>query len=114
MKSTHLYLLIIGALVGGALLGSYSLAQSDTRLTDPSQVAVCDVVEVFNRYERANDLTDQLNQRRQAIEQGDKQRTEQIEAKLEVIESLEEGSPRYEELYQELQQLRFNREAWMK
>lgn len=115
MKNTRLYLLVIAALVVGALLGSYSLAQSGGgRATGPSRVAVCDIVEVFNDYQRAKDLTAQLNQRREAIEQGAEQRGQNIEQKLQMLEALEEGSSQYEQLYQELQQLRFNREAWMK
>ena len=67
MKAARVYVLVIAALLGGAVLLGRSFAQSPSTAAGPTKVAVCDVVKVFNNYNRAKDLTANLNEKRETV-----------------------------------------------
>ena len=108
------YLLLVAALVPAAvaLLGEVS-AQSGAPAPPGSRIAACDVVEVFNNYQRAKDLTAKLEERRQAIAAENEQRKKAIETLRMEMEGLKEGSPEYEKRFGEMQRLSVERQAYL-
>lgn len=112
MKLAHLYLGLAGLMILTAAVWNVSWAQP-TGGADGSRVAVCDVVEVFNSYDRARDLTEQLNERRAEIERENRERIDTIEVIQTELEGLREGSPEYERRFEEMQRLSIDRKAWL-
>ena len=114
MKSSHVCVILLGALICGAVVMSNSWAQpAGAKKAPATSVAVCDVVEIFNDYHRAKDLTGKLSQRRKSIEDEDKKRQAAIEAINLEIEGLKEGSGEYEKRFNEMQRLGIDRKAWL-
>ncbi len=79
-----------------------------------TKVAVCDIVEVFNNYERAKDLTSKLNERTKGIEGENQTRLKSLEAIKMELEGLNPGSPEHDQRLNELQRLSIERDAWLK
>ena len=113
MKTSRVYLLVIATLVGGALLLGRSFAQSAAPGSE-ARVAVCDVVKVFNSYDRAEDLTAQLNERRNGIKAEAERRSKAIQAIQMEMEGLVTGSTEYEQRFNDIQRLTIDRAAWLK
>ncbi len=114
MKTSKTLLLAIGALAAWAILLGNLGAQPrrDTKAV-LTRVAVCDVAEVFNNYKRAKDLTAKLDARRQRIKSANNKRGKVIEEKQMELEGLKEGSPKFEEIFNKIQLLTIEREAWL-
>lgn len=115
MKSKRLYLVVIAALLGGALLLGRSFAQEHVAatVTRPSRVAVCDVVQVFNNYTRAKDLSAQLNESRDKVEAEGQKRQQAIQSMQLELEGLKEGSKEYEGRFNEIQRQTIEQNAWL-
>lgn len=93
---------------------SYSAAQSTQgSSTQPAatRVAVCDIVEVFNNYAKADELSLQLETRRQKIQKDSEERTRQIEDLKAEIGALKPGSPQYTDRTEQLWRLQAEQEA---
>ena len=75
-------------------------------------VVVCDVVTVFNDYDRAKDLTETFRQRSEAITQERDKRAARIQAMQEELQGLQAGSPDFETLLQNIQREAIEAEAW--
>jgi len=103
----------IGLLAAGLLLAP-SLAQVQAPAGGATRVAVCDVVQVFNNYARANDLTETLNQKRQEIQAESQKRQQAVENLQQEMQGLLEGSEEYERRFGEIQRMSIDREAWMR
>jgi len=76
-------------------------------------VAVCDVVVVFNEYQRAKDLTLRLNERRDALRAENEKRGKAIDVLRTELEGLKAGSKEYEQRLNEVQRLTIERTAWL-
>lgn len=76
-------------------------------------VAVCDVVVVFNEYQRAKDLTLKLNERRDALRAENEKRGKAIDVLRTELEGLKSGSKEYEQRLNEVQRLTIERTAWL-
>ncbi|MFP4107181.1 MAG: OmpH family outer membrane protein [Phycisphaerae bacterium] len=111
MKKSHVLLAAAAtfAVVGLFILNSAS-GQNAGRPAPNTKVAVCDVVEVFNNYNRAKDLTQQLNDRREKIKSADSERAKKIERLQLEIEGLKKGGPKYQELMKEIERLSIERQ----
>jgi len=115
MQTSRIYLLVIGCLLAAAvLLGSAMGQDPKPTKTSATPVAVCDIVEVFNNYQRAKDLNTQFDQRIEATLAEDKKRSDAIEAIRMELEGLKEGSKEYERRFKDAQRLELEREAWRK
>ncbi|HUS92270.1 MAG TPA: OmpH family outer membrane protein [Phycisphaerae bacterium] len=112
MKATRIHTLVIVALLGGALLLTHSWAQPARPAG--STVGVCDLVEVFNNYQRAKDLTAQLNDRRQAIQAEGKKRSDAIDALRQELENYKKGTKKYQETAHQIQWLGLQAQGWLK
>ncbi len=76
-------------------------------------VGVCDVVVVFNEYQRAKDLTLKLNERRDALRAENEKRGKAIDVLRTELEGLKAGSKEYEQRLNEVQRLTIERTAWL-
>jgi Skp family chaperone for outer membrane proteins len=79
-----------------------------------TRVAVCDVAAVFNKYDKATDLTDRFNARRDKIKAEDDARGKEISDLEAKLKPLQEGSAIFEETFAKLQKLDVDRQAWRK
>ena len=114
MKTSRIYLLVIVALLGTVVLLRHSGAEDYGSTTSQTRVAVCDVVQVFNNYVRANDLTAKLTEQTEAIKGEDEKRRKAIETLEMELEGLLKGSKEYQQRYNEMHRQRINRQAWLK
>ena len=114
MKTSRIYLLVIVALLGTVVLLRRSGAEDYGSTTGQTRVAVCDVVQVFNNYVRANDLTAKLTEQTEAIKGEDEKRRKAIETLEMELEGLLKGSKEYQQRYNEMYRQRINRQAWLK
>lgn len=117
MKTSRMTrVVIVGCLL--ALVGLLGLeitqAQSSgAAATGASRVAVCDVAKVFQNYQKAKDLTSQLNERKQALQMENDKRGKAIEAIEMEVSGLKVGSKEYEQRMSEIQRLTIERRAWL-
>lgn len=110
-------LLLLATIVLTAVVLVAGLWNTQTSLAQLSasggvEVAVCDVVEVFNNYERAKDLTAEFQERRETINEQSEARRLAIEEKGEELNNLREGSAEYERQLQELQRMVIEAQTW--
>jgi len=114
MRVSKIAVLIVIGLLAGALLRGRSSAQDRPAAPATVKVGVCDVVEVFNNYTRADDLTATLNKRRDALKAENEKRGQAIEALRLELDGLIMGSKKYEAQFSEMQRLTIERDAWMR
>jgi Skp family chaperone for outer membrane proteins len=112
MKTSRIWTVVIVALVGCVALLTNSLAQPAVTAV-AGGVAVCDIIHIFNNYQRAKDLTADLNKRREAIKAETEKRNKVIEARQLELESYKKGSPKYKEVYNEITRLRIEAQAYL-
>ena len=114
MNKNVMILVSAAAAVGLALLLNPLWAQPAAPAKPAgAQVAVCDVVVVFNEYQRAKDLTVRLNDRRDALKAENDKRGKAIDVLRTELEGLLEGSKDYEQRLNEVQRLTIERAAWL-
>lgn len=115
MKTHHKYLLagcLIACSVG--LLTDAFAQQDGSSVSVPSPVAVCDIVQVFNSYERAKDLNTVREDRKRSLQGENETRTKEIEAVNLELEGLKEGSKAYETQFNKQARLAIEQETWLK
>lgn len=113
MKAARVYVLVIAVLLGGAVLLDRSFAQPRSTAAGPTKVAVCDVVKVFNNYNRAKDLTATLNEKRETVKAEAEKRLQAINTIGMELEELVQGSKEYERRFNEVQRLTIERTVWL-
>ena len=118
MKRYWLSGLILLALLAGAagvanLAAQPAAAPRPTHITSATRLAVCDIVEVFDNYQRARDLTQQLEEKSRQIEAENGRREQAIRAIQAELQSLKPGSAEYEKRLDEIQKLTIDRKAWL-
>ncbi len=100
-----------------ALVGLIATTLTVRAQTEPSGVraatrlAVCDVVHVFNNYQKAIDLTRRLESKSKQIQAENQKRKEQIKKKRELLKGLKGAE--YERHYNEMRRMELEREAWL-
>jgi len=114
MRASKIAALIAVVLLTGVLLWKRSSAQDRPGAPATSRVAVCDIVQVFNNYTRATDLTAAMNKRRDSLKAENEKRGQAIEALRLELEGLVVGSKKYEAQFSEMQRLTIERDAWMR
>jgi Skp family chaperone for outer membrane proteins len=115
MKSPRSRVLTAAALLVAVLFLVSALAQPAEAPTAPplARVGTCDIVELFTNYQRAKDLTTQLNERRQAITAERDKRTKAINALQAELENYKKDSPKYEQTVDEIQRLGIEAKAYL-
>jgi len=113
MKRTGICLTAaVVVLLAGAVALKDSLAQPARATAPATRVAVCDIVEVFDNYQRAKDLTAVMKEQAKRIEAEDEKRGKAIDAINMELESLKAGSPEHEKRLDEATRLTIERRAW--
>ena len=114
MKRTGwiLSLIVVAAL---ALAWQTGIAQNAAKAPVPAaRVAVCDIASVFNRYQRATDLSNQFNERRDRIKEQDKTKGEQMDQVEKMLKELKSDSKEYQEQSATMEKLTVERTVWRK
>ena len=112
MRASRIYTLVVVVLVGGAIVATNSLAQPARRPASP--VAVCDIVDVFNNYQRAKDETAKLNERRQQIRAEMQKREKALDALKTECDSYKKGSKKYQEMSDQIVWQALQNETWLR
>lgn len=108
--------LVLTAAMGFCLLSFARLHAQGTLapVAAPSRVAVCNIVEVLVEYQRAKDLTKELNDQGEAIEAENKQRLKKAEELQTQLDGLKAGSPKYDETLEAVQRHEVSRQVWLR
>ena len=101
--------MVVSFAILSLVFGRQGSAQARRVVTD---VAVCDVLEVFRNYERAGDLTQEMQQRRDDIVAGRETRIAEIDAERKELEAYRPGSPEYEPQLRLVQRKIIETNAW--
>ena len=113
MKKTGICVLILAAVLAGAIVLKDSLAQTAKPRGVATRVGVCDIVEIFDNYQRAKDLTAQLSEHGKTIKAENEKRGKAIDAIKMELESLNAGSKEYDKRLDEIEKLAIERKAWL-
>ncbi len=116
MRSKKLSLLVLGAAIGAVLAGTLLLKDTLAQNAAPapaSRVAVCDIVQVFNNYNRAKDLQVEFEKRMDQTKAENEKRIKAIEAIQMELEGFKAGTKDYEDRYNKIQRLTIDRKAWL-
>ena len=114
MKTARIITIVLAVLLCAAVLAERLGAQARAPGGAAGSVGVCDVAEILNNYQRAKDLTADLNRQRDEIAAEARKRRDAIEEIQKELKGLNPGSKEYEQRFLEVQRLRINREAWLK
>lgn len=113
MKRTGIYLTAIVIVLAGVALLRDSVAQPARPTAVTTRVAVCDIVEVFDNYQRAKDLTAAMKAQAAKIQAESDKRGKAIEAIKMELDALKAGSKEHEKRLDEMQRLTIERKAWL-
>lgn len=80
----------------------------------PSRVAVCNIPEIFDKYIRAQQLTNELEERAKALQAENNRRIEKMRSLQTIAEGLGENSPERQKREEEIMQQMIEREVWRK
>jgi len=111
MTRRKLHILVLAGLVTCAALLTAAVAQGPAAPAN-TRLAVCDIVLVFNNYQKSKDLTAELNESRSKLQAEKKQREEAIERLRLQLEALTVGQPEYEKRLGEMQKMVLELKVW--
>lgn len=113
MRTSRVILLLAGvALVAGLAIRDLAAQPAPKKAAGP--VAVCDITDLLENYQKAKDLYNSLNDRRLKLDNEEKDRIAKTDAIQAELKDLKSGSPEYEKRFSELQRQVFDREVWKK
>lgn len=114
MKAKKVVLLsAAAAVVVASLMIGRVTAQSSTVQMAAGPTAVCNVGEVFNRYQRARDLLDQFRQAQQDLQDEDQRRQEELNQMRVELEAYAKNSPEYISLVESMQKKLVERNVYV-
>ena len=119
MKKTGTYLIVSLVLTAGLFVLKDTLAQPAAPVAPApapvpaTSIAVCDIVEIFNNYQRAKDLSAKVAKTRQGLEAQSKRLAQNIEDMRKELASLKEGSAQYEKRVDQIQKAMIDNRAWL-
>jgi Skp family chaperone for outer membrane proteins len=112
MKVSHTLLLALALVIAlGAMTLTDSHAQS-AGSAGPTRVGVCNIVEVFREYQRAQDLTQDLEKRRAQLAAEREKRNTRAEELRTQMEGLRAGSDAHEQALKQLEQQIVENRVW--
>lgn len=113
MRRSSIFLLATALAACVAMFLTRVGAQAPAAAAGPKgTVAVCDVVTVFNNYQRAKDLSAEFQERAKKLAAQDKQKFQVIQEVEKVLDALKPGSKSYEGQLQKWEKLSFERATW--
>jgi Skp family chaperone for outer membrane proteins len=110
----NIILVAAAAVVALAAWAGIGRAQSSRPGANFTRLAVCDVSSVFNKYQRASDLSIEFNGRRDRVKAEDDEKLKQMDAQAAMIKELATGSKKYDEEVEKLQKMDAERQVWRK
>ncbi len=118
MKRTRTYVAVL-ALVGLAafcLVGMGTLRAQNfaTKTIGPAKVALCDIGELFSKYQRSKDMLDDLEKERQLFVAEGQKRVAQLEDLGQQLQGYVEGKPEHDKLFEKIQRAKIELEVWKK
>jgi len=113
MKVYRIYLLISVALVCGAFAWSQAVPPGAGQGGAGPSVAVCDITQLFNNYQRAKDLSGQFEQRRTTLRLENDNRGKELDKAKAELDGYKLGSEAYEKKFNEIQKLTLDRKSWL-
>lgn len=118
MKRKRTYLIIASLVVVAAScligLGQLNAQNFGGKVIGPAKVAVCDLGELFAKYQRSKDMIDKLEKDRQAFVAEGQKRVAQLEDLGQQIEGYVEGKPEHAKLFEKIQRASIELEVWKK
>ncbi len=114
MKTIRILLPVAAAILAAFLLLEDSSAQPKGARAPSTSVAVCDMMDLLDNYERAKDLIAGLKKERERIQREGEGKRTKIQEMNQQLDGLKAGSPAYRKLLARMEQDRFYLEAWMK
>ncbi len=91
-----------------------TVAQSSPAKVGPTSVAVCNIMEIFTKYNRATDLMKELEKKQQAIQSENEKKTKAIEAAQQELGSYNPGKPEYQRVQEKIKRLAIERQVWLR
>ncbi len=115
MKASWIYLTALIVLLSGGLAINHSIAQETTETESAeNNIAVCDVVAVFNNYIRTQDMTGEMAQRQRRLQELNADRAKRAADIEAEIKNLKPDSEQHTLRTEELWRLQFEQEGWQK
>lgn len=116
MKTARILLPVVAAILGTFLLLEDSSAQPKPKgaRAPTTSVAVCDIMDLLDNYNRAKDLIAGLKANRDKIQQEGEAKRKTIQEANQQLDGLKPGSPAYRKLLMQMEQDKFYLQAWMK
>lgn len=117
MKKTGTYVIVAVVLTAGLFVLKDSVAQpvapAAPAPAPATAIAVCDVVEIFNNYQRAKDLSADVTKKRLALEAESKRRAKLVDDMTKELASLKSGSTQYDLRVDQIQKAIIDNRAWL-
>ena len=112
MRRSGIFLLAAASVTCVAVFLTVVSAQAPAAAGPRGTVAVCDVVTVFNDYQRAKDLSAEFQERAKKLAAQDQQKLQAIQEVEKVLNALKPGSKSHEEQLQKWEKLSVERATW--
>ena len=113
MKSSQIILVLVVAAAAGLVIATHLDAQA--RAPVPAgPIAVCNVPEIINNYQKAKDFNTKLTKEVGEMKKEDDKLAEAIAKLTKELKVLASGSEQYEQRFTERQRLQIDRDAWVK
>ena len=113
MKSSQIVLVLVVAIAAGLVIATHLDAQAGAPAA-AGPIAVCNVPEIINNYQKAKDFNAALTKEVGQMKKEDDKRVEAIKNLVKELKLLAVGSEEYEQRFSEQQRLKINRDAWVK
>ncbi|MBN1553214.1 MAG: OmpH family outer membrane protein [Phycisphaerae bacterium] len=111
----HVVVLVLVLALGLTLVSfTRTEAQNAAGASAATRTAVCNIVEIFGEYQKAKDMTADLNKQREMIEAENNQRLKKAEVLQTQLEGYKADSPKYDETLEEIQRQQINRQVWLR
>ncbi len=106
--------LVVGAAVAAAtLVATRTLDAQSKATTSSGKVAVLDVVQVFNDYQRQKDLTEEMNEVQGKLQEENTQRRQRIDALQAEIDRLDKEDPTFVQRARDLLAMQIEYKNWV-
>ncbi len=116
MKIKKVHVVLFGATLAASLCLislTRTNAQGAGRSAGPTKVAVCDLIRVFADYQRAQDLTTKLNERKGSIEAENRKRVTKLEGLKMTMEGYKPGSKEHTKVLDDFKRQMIGLKVWL-
>lgn len=117
MKVSRRELMVFGILAVAAVCAmslTNTVAQSTPAKVGPTSVAVCNVMDIFSKYNRSVDLMKELQKKQQAIQAENDKKVKALDAAQQELSSYNPGKPEYQRVQEKIKRLAIERQVWLR